>query len=175
MFYRIGFIFTLFLSLYANANELFTIKSFEATFNQEITNASNKKIIYTGQVFIKKEGKILWKYKTPIIKNVYVIKNIAIIDEPELEQVIYTQLQNDMNLIDLIKKSKKIEENLYVAQIENIDYYLYFENKNLQKVSYEDRLENSVEILFSNVKQNAKIQSDLFEFFPPEHYDIIRQ
>lgn len=175
MFYRIIFIFTFFLSFNAFANELQNIKSFQAQFEQVIINSSDKKITYTGDVFIKKEGKILWQYKEPIVKNVYVIKNIAIIDEPELEQAIYTQLQNDMNLINLIKNATKKSDNVYVTQLQNTQYELFFENNNLNKISYMDQLENRVTIYFKNIKQNANISNELFQFFPPDYYDVIRQ
>ena len=175
MFYRIIFIFTFFLSFNGFANELQNIKSFQAQFEQVIINSSDKKITYSGDVFIKKEGKILWQYKTPIVKNVYVIKNIAIIDEPELEQAIYTQLQNDMNLINLIKNATKQSENVYVTKLQNTQYKLFFEEHNLKKISYADELENRVTIYFKNIKQNANISNELFQFFPPDYYDVIRQ
>lgn len=164
-----------FLSFSAFANDLQNINSFQASFEQIIINSSNKEIVYKGDVFIKKEGKVLWQYKEPVLKNVFVIKNVAIIDEPELEQVIYTQLQNDINMISLIKNAKKHRENLYVTRVNNIDYELRIENKNLKEVVYKDTLENSVKIVFNNIKQNENISDELFQFFPPDHYDIIRQ
>lgn len=175
MFYRLIFIFTMILSFNLNASELEKIESFQAKFQQDIINTSNKRISYTGDVFIKKEGKILWRYQSPIIKNVYVIKNIAMIDEPELEQVIYTQLQNDMNLISLIQNAVKKSENHYVSRLLNIEYNLYFTGNILKKVEYQDELENRVTISFIDVVQDIEIPNDIFRFFPPEHYDIIRQ
>lgn len=175
MFYRVIFIFTVFLSFNLFASNLENIKSFQASFTQTIVNASKKSIVYSGDVFIKKEGKILWRYKTPIIKNVYVIKNIAMIDEPELEQVIYTQLQNDMNLISLIKNAKLQKEDHYITALQNIEYHLFFKQNELHKITYIDALENQVTIAFENIQQDANISDELFRFFPPEHYDIIRQ
>lgn len=165
----------LFFSVNVMATPLQNITSFEASFRQTISNASTKTIEYSGEVFIKANQKILWRYAKPVIKNVYVIKNIAIIDEPELEQVIYTQLQNDMNLIYLIKQAEQKSENLYVTALNEIEYHLHVKNETIQKITYKDELENSVEIVFDNIKQNMPISDELFKFFPPEHYDIIRQ
>ena len=72
MFYRL--IFTLFI---------FSSFSF----------SSSDIITYQGEVFIKNSGQILWKYKTPVVKNVYIDNNMAIVDEPELEQAILQLLK----------------------------------------------------------------------------------
>ncbi|MFX4155806.1 outer-membrane lipoprotein carrier protein LolA, partial [Aliarcobacter butzleri] len=76
---------------------------------QTITSNSSDVILYKGQVFIKSSGKILWKYKTPVEKNVYIDNNSAIVDEPELEQAIFTKLENEINIIQLLKDAKKID------------------------------------------------------------------
>ena len=76
-------------SVFASIN-LEELKSFKAEFKQTVTNESNKTIEYKGSVFIKNTGKVLWKYKTPVEKNVYVLDDLAIVDEPELEQAIYS-------------------------------------------------------------------------------------
>lgn len=175
MFYRVIFIFSFFLSLNVSANDFLNFKTFEGNFNQTIINASGKEIVYKGKVFIKEPAKILWQYKNPIIKNVYVIANTAIVDEPELEQVIYTRLQSEINLLSLIKKAKKIDENSYIATLGDTQYELLFINNVLSTINYEDTLENKVSISFKEVKLNGEIPNNRFQFLPPEHYDIVRQ
>lgn len=49
----------------------------------------------------------MWKYKTPVVKNVYIENNMAIVDEPELEQAIFTTLENEINILKLLKEAKK--------------------------------------------------------------------
>lgn len=175
MFYRIIFIFTFFLSANVVANDLFDIKSFEADFEQTVFNASNKKIAYSGKVFIKEPSRILWRYSDPIIKNVYVIANTAIVDEPELEQAIYTRLENEINVLQLLKKSVKKSQNLYETMINNVKYVLTLENNQIKQIDYKDELENKVSIKFTNIKQNQPIVDDTFRFIPPEYYDIIKK
>lgn len=175
MFYRVIFIFMFFLSIHLNANALLNVKTFESDFEQVILNATGKKIVYEGKVYIKEPAKILWKYKTPIEKNVYVITNIAIVDEPELEQVIYTKLHSEVNLLRMIRKAEKINDSLYLAKIGEIEYVITIDDEVIKKVTYSDTLENQVTITFNNSKLNETIQNETFQFFPPEHYDIIRQ
>ena len=74
-----------------------------------------------------------------------------------------------------IKNAKKKANNHYVARLQNIDYNLFFNEGILQKVLYRDELENSVSISFIDIVQDVEIPNDIFQFFPPEHYDIIRQ
>jgi len=175
MFYRVIFICVLFLSNSLLANVLENIKSFEASFVQTIINSSNKKIEYKGVLYIKEPSKILWKYQEPIIKNVFVINNFAIVDEPELEQAIFTSLDSEINLLKLIKTAKKVDKTKYITKINNVDYTLYVLKDKIAKIEYKDELENRVTILFGNVKQNIEISDEIFKFSPPEHYDIIRK
>lgn len=175
MFYRVVFISLFFLSLFASANVFDSLKSFKANFVQTITNSSGKSIEYKGKLFISEPSKILWQYKTPIIKNVYVINAFAIVDEPELEQAIFTKLENDLNLLKIIKTSKKIKENVYETFINNIKYQIFLENKKISKITYTDELENEVSIEFLEIKQNEKIDENIFKFSPPSSYDIIRK
>jgi outer membrane lipoprotein carrier protein len=151
------------------------LKTFEANFEQSIKSNSGNEISYLGNVFIKNSGKILWEYKTPIEKNVYVLNNFVIIDEPELEQAIYTTLENEINIIDLIKGSKKVDENTFLASIDEIKYFISLEKGKINTISYTDKLDNKVLISFNAVKQNENISDDVFKFDIPDYYDIIRK
>lgn len=175
MFYRLIFTMMMLLTSALNADFLKEIKTFEADFEQKIINSSEKEIFYKGKIFIKEPYYILWRYQEPILKNVYIINNFAIIDEPELEQAILTKLQDEMDIIELITKAEKVSENRYVAKIYGLEYSLITQNSKIQKIEYIDQLENRVFITFSNIKQNEEIDEEIFKFLPPEHYDIIRK
>ena len=175
MFYRLFFITMFLLSLSLSANSLKDIKTFDADFEQKIVNPSKKEILYKGHLLIKEPYFILWQYKEPILKNVYIINNFAIIDEPELEQAIFSKLQNEIDIIELIKTAKKIDTNKYLAKIYDVNYELITENDKISKILYKDNLENNVTITFSNSLQNKEIDDEMFKFLPPEHYDIIRK
>ena len=177
MFYKMTFtIIVFFIAINASAN-IKNLENFKANFTQKITSINNKIIEYKGEVFIENTGKILWKYKNPIEKNVYILNDFAIIDEPELEQAIYTQLQSEINIIKLLQTSKKLNENTYITNIDGIDYLIETSKNNddIEIISYKDKLDNKVEIKFDNQKTNENISADIFKFTAPSYYDIIRK
>lgn len=175
MFYKLLILSMFFLLTSASANILKDIKTFEANFEQKIINPSDKEIVYKGHLFIKEPSNILWQYKQPVIKNVYIINNVAVIDEPELEQAIFSRLKNEIDILQLIKTAKKIDNNRYLAKVYDVDYTLITKNNKIEKIEYKDTLENKVTILFNDVVQNSFIDDEVFKFLPPENYDIIRK
>ncbi|MAC83782.1 MAG: cell envelope biogenesis protein LolA [Arcobacter sp.] len=177
MFYKMIFIFIVFFATINASADIKNLESFTANFTQSIKSINDKVIEYKGEVFIKNNGKILWKYKTPIEKNVYILNDFAIVEEPELEQAIYTQLQSEINIIKLLNTSKRINENSYIANIDDIDYLIESSKKSdeIEIIKYKDKLDNNVEIKFDNQVSNKEINDDIFKFTAPEHYDIIRK
>ena len=177
MFYKMTFVFIVLFTTVNLSADIKNLKSFKANFTQNITSINSKNIVYKGEFFIKSSGKILWKYKIPIEKNVYVLKDFVIIDEPELEQAIYTQLQNEINIIKLLSTSKKMKDNLYIANIDDTDYQIETSlNKNqIETIQYKDKLDNNIEIKFENQISNEDIDDSIFKFTAPEYYDIIRK
>ena len=177
MFYKKIFVFIVFFMTLNAVADIKNLESFKANFTQSIKSINNKIIEYKGEVFIKNTGKILWKYKTPIEKNVYILNDFAIIDEPELEQAIYTQLQSEINIIKLLNTSKKINENSYITNIDDTDYLIESSKatNEIEIIKYKDKLDNSVKIKLTNQISNKNIEDDIFRFTAPEHYDIIRK
>ncbi len=106
---------------------------------------------------------MLWQYKKPIIKNVFMNDLEVIIDEPELEQAIYTKLTDELNLITLLNNPDDINDK----------YKLTFKNKKLTNIKYNDEMDNKILITFKNIKLNKKIKDVNFKFIPPTDYDII--
>jgi outer membrane lipoprotein carrier protein len=177
MFYKIIIILGFFISFAQAALDIRNLETFTANFTQNISSVSGKTIKYKGEVFIKNTGKILWKYKDPVEKNVFIINNFVIIDEPELEQAIFTQLENEINIIKLLNTSTKVEENTYLTKIDNTDYLILTKkDKNLiSSIKYKDKLDNKIEIIFTNAIQNENIDDTIFRFTAPDYYDIIRK
>lgn len=175
MFYKLIIASTLFCLSCVASNDIRDLDSFKASFLQVITSNSENKIEYKGEVFIKKSGKILWKYKTPVVKNVYIENNMAIVDEPELEQAIFTTLENEINILKLLKEAKKIDNNNYVSTIDGTKYQISMSSNKIKKITYKDTLDNSVEIIFSNSIQDEPIDDNIFVFVAPSNYDLIRK
>ncbi|NQY93652.1 MAG: outer-membrane lipoprotein carrier protein LolA [Campylobacteraceae bacterium] len=175
MFYKCTFMLMFLLSSSLFANNIEDLKTFEAKFTQIIINNANKKIEYSGKIYIKEPSQIVWKYETPIIKNVYISKDFAIIDEPELEQAIFTTLKKEINIVKLLKSAKKIGSNIYVTSANDIDFELLIENRRIKSIKYEDEIENKITIIFTNIIQNETIDEKHFVFQAPDYYDIIRK
>jgi len=175
MFYKLLFAIYMLVSFAFATSDIKNLKSFQAKFTQTITSNSNDVIEYKGKVFIKDSGKILWKYETPVEKNVYIYNNSVIIDEPELEQAIFTQLENEINIIQLLKDAQKVANDTYSSRIDGIKYLIFTKNSKVEKISYKDSLENSIEINFSNIIQNESIEDSIFVFNTPSNYDLIRK
>lgn len=176
MFYKIV-ASLIFLVVFSSAStNIKNLDSFEAKFIQTITSNSKNVIEYKGEVYIKKSGKILWKYQTPIVKNVYIDGNYAVVDEPELEQAILTQLDGEIDIIKLLNNSKKIDNNTYLTTIDDIKYIMKIsKDDKIEEIKYIDKLENSVIIKFFDVTQNAQISDNIFKFEIPSYYDVIRK
>lgn len=157
------------------SNDFLNVKTFEASFTQTIINPSGNEVKYNGLLHIQEPDKIKWQYKDPIEKFVYVKKNSVTIIEPELEQAIITRIDQEINILNLLKNAKKISTNHYVSLFNNVEYSLTLENKKLKKIAYQDEIENNVIITFTNVQQNHKINKDIFLFTIPFEFDIIKK
>lgn len=168
-------IFLFILNTTLIANDFKNLKTFEASFTQTITNSSGNEVKYEGLLYIQEPDKIKWIYQNPIEKFVYIKKNRVTIIEPELEQAIVTQLDKEINILNLLKNSQKISGNLFLSHFNNIDYSLTLENKKLKQISYKDELENDVLISFEKIQQNHKIDQKIFNFLIPLEFDIIKK
>jgi len=149
-------------------------KTFEANFEQTITNASKNIIYYSGNIKASKQN-ILWQYEKPIQKEVYVLSNDVIINEPELEQTIYTKLKNEINIVNLLTNAKQVDENTYSTHIGYTKYLLSIKDNVLLNISFIDEIENKVIITFKNQKINEDIDSKTFLFDQDSNFDIIKQ
>ena len=154
---------------------LFDIKTYKADFKQIVINSQNKKVLYSGTIYIKDPFYILWEYKTPVEKNIYIKKNRVTIIEPELEQAIVTNLQNEINLIKLLQQSKKVSENQYKSIFNDRVYFIKIDNNKISQIKYKDQLDNTIQIKFFNIKQNQLIKNQIFDFVIPFDYDIIKR
>jgi len=155
-------IFTLIVNLFSTNLD---IQTYQANFIQLVTNPSNTTVSYEGKIYIKQPSKMLWQYKTPIIKYVYMDKKKIIIDEPELEQAIFTKLTDEINLINFLNNPSLVDKK----------YKLTFKDKILTKIQYSDEMENNIIINFTNIKIDKNIPDQLFQFIAPLDYDIIKK
>jgi len=154
---------------------IFDFNTISSDFNQTITNEENSKIIYEGSFYATTDAKALWVYKKPLNKKIYFDKNQVVILEPELEQVIITNLENTPNLTEILKSSKKININTYEAVYENTRYTIHTNNTFIESIAYQDRLENNITIKLFNQSINVFLDNKLFKATIPQDFDVITQ
>lgn len=164
----------IFLTLFLLTNCLFAninINSFSADFEQNIYN-NNQKISYKGKIYMK-DKLSLWQYFNDENKRIYVNENEVVVIDDDLEQVVIQKEQIDIKKI--LKLAQKVDENNYIAQYQNTNFYLNFENNLLKTITYNDELENKVVITFTNQSNNLKLDDNIFKYQIPSNYDLIRQ
>lgn len=149
-------------------------KTIQSDFTQKVTNDQNKTIVYAGTFYATADKKALWIYKTPISKKIYFSGTKVMIIEPELEQVIITTLENTPNITALLQEAKAVSANKYVTKFMDVTYTIEA-HESIEKVTYRDKLDNKVELLFANQSTNIFLDDELFIANIPKGYDIVRE
>jgi len=151
-----------------------SITSFKANFIQSVTDEKNKVLTYSGHLLTSKPQNALWSYTEPVKKDIYVNSHQVTIVEPEIEQVIVRKIELSLDFFSMIKNAKHIDENTYEATYKETKFTINTKENIIESINYVDEFDNKVKILFSNQKQNEKI--DLEEFRPkfPLDFDVIR-
>lgn len=148
------------------------LESMQAYFTQKLISEDSV-ITYTGEFFALAPHFVLWKYQTPIPKEVYINGDSVVVYEPMLEQAIFSALKENIDVLNLIKQAKFIKENHYSAEILGQKYDLFFKEGILRQIAFVDSVGNRVEISFENIQTNHKIDPKLFEFKPTSNLDIL--
>jgi len=150
-----------------------SIVSLDSDFTQTVTDDKNNTLVYKGHVLAKKPQYALWKYTSPVQKEIYIALSKVTIIEPALEQVIIKNIESNFNFFNMIQNSKRVKEGLYIAIYKDVKYTIIQNATFIESISYTDELENRVKILFTNQEQNRKINETLFTPSLPSHYDIV--
>lgn len=150
----------------------FNFDTFSSDFTQ-IVKSKNSTLSYSGHFILGKE-KAYWSYDTPSKKEIYINKNQVTLIEHDLEQVIFSHLDNIPNLNEIFKKARLIDKDKLIAKYENINYTIKLHQNQIQNISYKDEFQNDVTINLSNQVKNPKINSDIFKAKIPQNYDIVR-
>ncbi|MDE5591598.1 MAG: LolA-like outer membrane lipoprotein chaperone, partial [Helicobacter sp.] len=117
------------------------IKTFEARFIQTLTSQNGENIIYEGEVYFKIPNFALWKYTKPIPKEIYLHDNTSIVYEPKLQQAIISKLQENIDIFSLMRQAKKINENIYEAEVAGQVYNIKIKDGIPQEINFLDTLE----------------------------------
>jgi len=150
-------------------------KTIQSDFIQKVTNDQNKTIVYEGIFYATHDQKALWIYQKPIAKKIYFNQSKVLIIEPELEQVIMTSLENTPNIAQILREAKEVTPHTYVTKFMDTTYTITASNDTIEKITYKDKLENRVEIIFSSQSINLFLDDELFRADIPKGYDIVRE
>lgn len=168
----------LFLGTLLTYNMLFgfpvELNTIESHFTQSILDEDNKSIVYEGKLWAKKPAMAHWSYEKPIQKDIYVTFSKVTIVEPDLEQVIYKDIGDTIDLIAIISHAKALSPEHYLAQYNNKDYHIYLNKKLLSSIVYRDDFDNKTVIKFDHIKQNYDLNTSHLEAVIPEDYDVIK-
>ncbi len=167
--------YILFIIVITNSFAKINIHSFQSPFIQKITNDQNKTILYKGEVYFQSPNLTLWRYEKPIKKTILFDGSRLILIEPELEQATITKFKKEQNLLSLLQKAKKIDNDLYAVDLNKKRFLIHTRKGKIVKVEYNDELANHVVIEFLKPKQNIKISQQIFEVSIPKEYDLIYQ
>ncbi|MFK0449314.1 LolA-like outer membrane lipoprotein chaperone, partial [Campylobacter jejuni] len=100
-----------FLIFFIFIGQLFALElnfnTFSSNFTQ-IVKSKNSTLSYSGH-FILSKDQAYWSYDTPSKKEIYINKNQVTIVEHDLEQVIFSHLDNIPNLNEIFKKDLLLE------------------------------------------------------------------
>jgi len=157
--------------IYANEIEL---DSFKANFTQTVTNDKGNELKYKGTIIASKPQNMLWSYSFPAKKDIIIHNHRVTVIEYDIEQVQIRNIHGDFDFFKILKKSKKIAPNTYVAHFNDIEYTLKFRSDEIYSISYLDELENKILITFTKQELNNKIDKNIFIPIIPTDFDIIR-
>ncbi len=143
-------------------------------FHGEFVQKVGQEISYRGEIYLNREPlNILWIYKKPILKKIYVSSGKTVVVEPRIEQVTVSKRDSGKNLIQILKNAKKIDKGIYRAHYEDTEYTIWVDKRDLPtKITFTDKFEKPVVIEFINIKPQ---KSDRKIFIPKyeKSFDLV--
>jgi outer membrane lipoprotein carrier protein len=179
-------------TLFASLSASITLPSnFTTDFQQTITNDHAQVINYKGKVYFQDLVEAIaddsgieqsytrslfkWNYTAPSKKEVCTDGIQLTVVDHDLEQVANYLVDEGIDLKAILSVAKKISANDFQASYKDLEYLITLDSKKqLSKIVYVDNLDNRVKILFSNMKYNGTVDTNLLECTAPKEYDIIK-
>jgi len=149
--------------------------SFQAKFKQTISNEQKKKIIYQGKIVFSTPDHFKWSYRTPYKKEVCVDGISLQVVDHDLEQVSTYRLEEGLELSAILRNVKLHRPTVYLAKYKGKNYTIQVNRRQeLSRIAYKDNLDNSVLIVFSQMKYGKKkINKRQMDCDFPDAYDQI--
>ena len=151
-------------------------ESFQADFQQKITNTKGKVIKYMGKVQFSDQHNFKWTYLSPTQKEVCTDGVELLVVDHDLEQVSAYYISKGLDISKVLAKAKLHSKDIYVAEYEGKHYTIQLDRKGrLHSIAYYDELENKVQIIFTNINYaKIRIKSEDMKCNYPYDYDVIR-
>ena len=164
--------FSLICAVFSVATPL-EFKTLNADFTQTV-KSQDSKITYSGN-FVATNKNAFWHYETPNLKDIYFSLEKVVVIEPDLEQAIITSVKEVPNITNILQNAKQDKNGNFLAEFDDIKYSIKIENDKISKINYTDKMDNEVELKFTNLKKNEEIENSLFIPQIPNNFDIITQ
>jgi len=170
------------------------LNSLQAEFHQRSTvSGGDEAREASGRLYLQKPGRFRWDYRQPspqLIVSDGV--NLWLYDQ-ELEQVTVKAIDESLATTPalLLAGKASVAESFTItnggsqagldwvrltpkrADTDFIEFRLGFAGGELKAMELRDKLQQTTRIEFSDVKRNARLAGDLFQFSPPAGVDVI--
>lgn len=150
--------------------------NFRSHFTQKITNTKKRTIVYKGTVRFSDRTRLKWEYTEPTKKEVCTDGVELVVVDHDLEQVSNYRIEKGFDLAAIVKDVKLHRESVYLAKYEGKTYTIQVDRKGrLSRIAYFDELDNSVLIIFDNMKYGkGNLSTRSMQCDVPKDYDLIR-
>ena len=181
-------------------NKYKSVNDYYATFRQEQPVRSLEKVqINTGEMWIKKPGKIRWNYNIP--KDEQIVSDGSYlwyyyVEEKYAIKRDIKELENNTNVLSLLSDLNNLKKvfkvNISKTTLDETKYYLVelipldseddstnkqiiavnMENLQIERMYIYDAFGNKSTIKFNDIKINKGIKDSVFKFKAPKDVDI---
>jgi outer membrane lipoprotein carrier protein len=168
-------------------------KTMSASFSQTLrTNDGEVLQESSGKFYLNRPGKFRWNYAEPYEQEIVSDGESIWIYDVDLQQVIVQKQSSTLSNtpMALMEGKLKLAKAYTVSELDHRDgiFRLKLSSKNsdtdfseliigvdesgMRFMQLRDQFEQTTDIVFDNLKSNAKLASELFEFIPPEGVDV---
>lgn len=155
------------------AKKFTTFKTFVADFTQKVRAQDGGEIIYRGEVLAKAPNLVLWRYISPMPKEVYIKGSHMAIYEPKLLQAIFLKANDYLDIFSITKKARYYGNGNFLVRVINQDYVLRTQDTLLKEIEFTDELGNFSLVQFNNQKVDLNLGDEIFIFNPPAGVDLV--
>ncbi|MCK5263000.1 MAG: outer membrane lipoprotein chaperone LolA [Gammaproteobacteria bacterium] len=168
-------------------------KTMSADFVQTLRAEDNEVLQESkGHFYLNRPGKFRWNYSSPYEQEIVSDGEQVWVFDVDLQQVTVQNKSASLNNtpMALMEGKLKLKEAYNISELDHRDgiYRLKLSSKTkdadfselivgvnkqgLQFMQMRDQFDQTTDIVFINLELNKKLDSDLFEFTPPEGVDV---